>query len=217
MPDFLVERIQDTYPAVAEGAVGAVRGNNRGEIIVPDWHTQLIADGSSYVVSNVARETALAVGGTSFSDTATAFLLDVPAGTTIFPTEIIMRQGGTVAGAIITVLITVDTGLRFSTGGAQQTPRNLRINATPPKTSSCSFYTGATASANVTDTTVWAGRLIQDLDALVGGHVELSNRKQVMPVLEGPASLVVYAFAGSTQPSWFFSIKFAEFASASAV
>ena len=71
---------------------------NQGQV-VSDRYDQAILDGRAFMVSNAARETALAVGGTSFSDTAPAFILDVPSGTGIVPLEIDLRQGGTVAVA----------------------------------------------------------------------------------------------------------------------
>ena len=55
---------------------------NQGQV-VSDRYDQAIFDGRAFMVSNAARETALAVGGTSFSDTAPAFILDVPSGTGI--------------------------------------------------------------------------------------------------------------------------------------
>ena len=61
---------QDTYTSAGEQAFIGARANPRGELVTPDWMTQLVMDGRVYNVSNAARETALAVGGTSFSDTA---------------------------------------------------------------------------------------------------------------------------------------------------
>jgi len=181
---------------------------NQGQV-VSDRYDQAIFDGRAFMVSNAARETALAVGGTSFVDTTPAFILDVPSGTGVVPLEIDLRQGGTVAGGMITVLATLSDKVRRASSGTSHTPQNMRFDE--PQTSGCSFYTGATASANADDISLFSGLFAQDLDGAVGvSQVHWSARDSYAPYLVGPASLVVYAFAGSTQPSWFFTFKWAE-------
>ena len=181
---------------------------NQGQV-VSDRYDQAIIDGRAFMVSNAARETALAVGGTSFSDTAPAFILDVPSGTGVVPLEIDLRQGGTVAGAMITVLATLSDKVRRASSGTSHTPQNMRFDE--PQTSGCSFYTGATAATNDDDISLFGGLYEQNLDgALTASHVLWSARHSYAPYLVGPASLVVYTFAGTTQPSWFFTFKWAE-------
>ena len=181
---------------------------NQGQV-VSDRYDQAILDGRAFMVSNAARETALAVGGTSFSDTAPAFILDVPSGTGVVPLEIDLRQGGTVAGGVITVLATLSDKVRRASSGTSHTPQNMRFDE--PQTSGCSFYTGATAATNDDDISLFSGLFAQDLDGAVGvSQVHWSARDSYAPYLVGPASLVVYTFAGTTQPSWFFTFKWAE-------
>ena len=64
-----------------------------------------------------------------------------------------LRQGGTVAGAVITVLMTLEDAIRYSSGGTSHTPQNMRFDE--PNSSACSFYTGATAGANTDDITLF--------------------------------------------------------------
>ena len=181
---------------------------NQG-LVVSDRYDQAILDGRAFMVSNAARETALAVGGTSFSDTAPAFILDVPSGTGVVPLEIDLRQGGTVAGGVITVLATLSDKVRRASSGTSHTPQNMRFDE--PQTSGCSFYTGPTAATNDDDISLFSGLYEHNLDgALTTSHVLWSARHSYAPYLVGPASLVVYTFAGSTQPSWFFTFKWAE-------
>jgi hypothetical protein len=181
---------------------------NQG-LVVSDRYDQAILDGRAFMVSNAARETALAVGGTSFSDTAPAFILDVPSGTGVVPLEIDLRQGGTVAGGMVTVLVTLSDKVRRASGGTAHTPQSMRFDEL--NTAGCSFYTGPTANANADDISLFSGLFAQDLDGAVGvSQVHWSARDSYAPYLVGPASLVVYTFAGSTQPSWFFTFKWAE-------
>lgn len=204
---------QETYSTNGEGAQGLVRLNRRGELVVVDLYTQLVDDGRVFVASNAARETAEAIGtATTFSDTDPALLLDVPSGTTAKPLEIIMNQGGTVAGGNITLLITLSDKIRYASGGVKLTPQNMRFDE--PRSSSCNFYTGSTdivANANTDDITLYGANLVHDIDALEGGHIHLTAKNYIMPQLIGPAALVIYAVAATTQPSFFYSIKWAEF------
>lgn len=202
-----------TRSASGEGTFPAYTQNRRGELVVPDWKHELAAEGRTFFVSNAARETALAVGGTAFSDTAPAFLVDIPSGTTMVPMEVILNQGGTVAGGVITVLITIDNKLRFSSGGTVLTVRNGKQN--PPSSApspTATAYQGATAAAKGLDQTLYGDILVQGVTN-TAASILAHNVRYIADspmYLNGPASLVIYGFAVTTQPSWFFHIKWAE-------
>ena len=207
---------QESYSVEGEGSQGKLRLNRRGEVITPDWYQQLVADGRVYVASNAARETAEAIGtATTWSDTDPALLLDIPEGKTVIPLEILLNQGGTVAGGAITVLITLSDKIRYSSGGVLLAPKNMRFDAS--RTSGCSFYTGSTdivAAANSEDITLYATILDQDVATIpsgIGTRVHWTARQYLAPELIGPASLVIYAVAGTTQPSFFYTVKYAAF------
>ena len=85
MSDIRVVTRQNNYTAVDDNEFIAPRANRLGDLVSQDMYQQMVWDGRCFMASNAARETALAVGGTSFSDTAPAFLLDVPSGTTAVP------------------------------------------------------------------------------------------------------------------------------------
>jgi len=204
---------QDSYHPQSEGGAASVRLNPRGELVTADIWQQFVFDGRVFSTSNVARETAAAMGTASatFADTDPALLLDVPLGTTAIPLEIQLNQGGTVAGAMIAVLITLDDKVRYSSGGVEVTPQNLRYDE--PNTSSCSFYEGTTdivSAAATDDVTLFSKFLIQDIDAPMGSQIFWSAREHVAPALVGPASLVIYAYAATTQPSFWWNVTWAE-------
>lgn len=203
---------QDAYAPSPEDTLKPVRLNPRGELVVPDWMTQLALDGRVFNISNLTIET-VALGSTSFADTDPFILVDVPTGTTIIPLEVLLAQGGTVAGGVITVLITTDDGLRFSSGGTAVTPINLRKD--DPITSATSAYVGdataIVAAANVDADTIWAGLLDQDVtDPNSTENVIWTARNYIPPILIGPASLLIFAFAATTAPGLFWSVKWAE-------
>lgn len=215
---FEYETRQTTYISTPDGQSPKPRLNRRGEQVSPDFYQQLVQDGRVFLASNAARETAIAGGGTSFGDTAPAFLLDVPTGYTAIPLEIHLAQGGTVAGGIITVLVTLSDKVRYASGGAAITPQNMRFDE--PYASACSFYdcgTDIVANANTDDITLWAAMLDQDVSTKPEASINVnwSARFNLAPLLVGPASLVIYAFAGSTEPSLFYNIIWAEIPTAS--
>ncbi len=209
---------QNSYAAVPDGVQAMPRANRRGELIVPDWMTQVVIEGRVFHVSNPTKGTAVAMGGTSYSDTAPAFLVDVPLGYTIIPLEILLKQGGTVAGAVTTVLLTYDNKVRYTSGGTAQTIRPYRSDA--PVATGCTAYSGAspiTAAAVGISCTFWASLISPDVSPTADVNfpgfdncVEWTARQFVPPVLVGPASLVIYAYAGTTQPSLFYSVKWLE-------
>ena len=128
-----------------------------------------------------------------------------------------LRQGGTVAGAV-SHCVDERWKMRFATlAAAPPTPRqNMRFDE--PNSSACSSYTGATAGANTDDITLFAGQFEANVDSGEGvGQVHWSYKKHLVPLLVGPASLLVYTFAGTTQPSWFFTFKWAELSTSLAV
>lgn len=218
MSDFKGLVYQGNAPYVGDGVQQFPRMNRRGELYVPDWLTQAAIDGRVFHVSNPTKGTAVACGGTSYSDTAPAFLIDVPSGTTMIPIEVFLKQGGTVAGAVITALLTYDKIVRYSSGGTAQTIGNSRSDA--PFSSNCSAYSGGsaiTAAALSVQRTFWASMLSPDVTPSADVNfpafdncVNWNARNSVPPVLVGPASLVIYTYAGTTQPSWFYSIRWIE-------
>lgn len=218
-------RSQSTYPSVGEGQSVFTRHNVRGELVSPNWYEQLVADGRVFLVNNPTVGTALALGGTSYSATAPAFLFDVPVGTTMLPLGVHMVQGGSVAGADITVMLTYDKILRFSSGGTAITPRAMRTDA-PVATAVTSSYYGTTATAITALTASQVNMFsydIQAADVTIGANV-YEHREFIWPKvsnvpapeLVGPASFLIFAFAGTTQPSFFFSIAWAEIPTVSA-
>ena len=208
---------QDSYEVAGEGAQGKVRLNRRGELVVVDQYQQWVLDGRVYMASNVARETAAAMGTASatFSDTDPALLLDVPSGKTAIPLEIILNQGGTVGGGVITVLITLSDKIRYSSGGVVVTAQNLRFDE--PGLSGCRFYEGTTdivANANTDDITLHGAMV--DPDVATGPYatatrIHWSARQFIAPVLVGPAAMPIYTYSATPQPSWFWSVKWVEF------
>ena len=217
MAEIITTMRQESYELNGEGSAPKLRLNRRGELVAIDQYQQWVFDGRVYLLSNIARETPAAMGTASatFDDTDPALLVDVPNGTTMVPLEIILNQAGTVGGGVLRVLITLSDKIRYDSGGIAIPKQNMRFDE--PKSSACPAYEGTTdivAVANTDDITLHAAYVDPDVATAPYGtptRVHWSAREFIAPVLVGPASLVIYTYSASTQPSWFFVIKYAEF------
>lgn len=210
--DILVN--QSVPQSYGDGTPGTLRTNRRGELIIPAHGFQLVQEGRMYQVSNAAKSTALAAGGNSYSDTAPAFSCDIATGTTMIPRRIMLNQGGTLAGGVITVLITWDdkTTARYSSGGAALTSRSMRRDA--PNSSNITWYANATLGALNSHNLIYAAILKNDVmtaPSAFGQSIDLNESNEVFPALVGPAQLVIYTFAATVQPSWFYKFVWAEY------
>lgn len=205
---------QDSYVVSQEDSYKPVRLNPRGELVVPDWMTQLALDGRVYNFSTPVQETALNLNTTArgTDNVNPAVLIDIPTGTTIIPLEIIMQI---IAGTAedVTVTINTDDGTRFSTGGTTRTPVNMRKD--DPNTSSTTVYTEPTATANTDDDTIWA-KLVDGAQIATPTTdqptVFWSAKYYTPPILIGPAALLIFVTSATDDHTWQFSIKWAEFA-----
>lgn len=214
MPD---GKVTQTPAANSEGTFPQYRMNRRAELVFSELMTELGQEGRIFFVSNSARQTALAVGGTSFSDTAPAFVVDVPSGTTMIPLEVVLNQGGTVAGGSITTIITLDNIARYSSGGTALTVRSARMNSRP--STAAVAYANPTLAAVGQEMTLHAHLMAADVTPTVEvPFTGLFTWRASYPMfMVGPASLVIYSFAATTQPSYFFRIAWAELDSTTVV
>ena len=207
---------QDAYRVGAEGGAVAVRANPRGEVVVPDWYTQLALDGRVYNISTSVQETGDLLGETApgTNNVNPSILVDVPTGTTIIPIELtVMAEGTGTSGDWAVIRMSTDDGTRYSSGGASITPINMRKD--DPNTSSVSAYHGGTqvvASANTDDDTLWYSSYDQGAFGAAGNKVQSwSARNGVPPVLIGPAALLVYVKVNNVDEEVLWSLKWAEF------
>jgi len=209
---------QDSYDVQAEGVEHNARMNPRGELIVPDWYTQLVLDGRVYNVSNAVQETAERISETARgSDNVNpSLLLDVPTGTTVIPLQVMLDLTTMGTSEDLTITLVTDDVVRRSSGGAAITPINMRKD--DPNTAASTFYSGSTqivAIANVDDDTLDA--VIVEAEATPKTTASglpfylWSARQRIPPVLIGPSALMVFAIGATDDHDWHWSVQFAEF------
>ena len=195
--------------------------NRRAELVSQDSISALVEAGYGWVVSNPARETAVAGYAGAFSDTAAGFLvIDVPKDYAIIPFEFVLNQGGTVANAAWTLIITADNKVRFSSGGRALTVGagidNLRLDA--PRAPAVTAYdsnSALTLAANSKDITLWSQIMNADVTPAVDTYNVgvFTYSPRIPPIIgsdDSATSLVIYAYVATTAPSLLYSIKYLE-------
>lgn len=213
---------QDSYEALKDGTGGLLRLNRRGEVISPDSIIQMILDGRVFTSSNATMETINKLGDASYAEAVAGLALDVPNGVTVIPLEIMMTQAGTVAGGDVTVLMTVDTKLRI-TSGVASTPRNLLINATEAYPSMCTLKSHEEGSTNLVvsapagDYSFYSKMMAENIIGGFDQQAIWSTREYPPPIIRGPGALVVYTYtAASAAPEYFWHMIWAEIPTANA-
>lgn len=179
-----------------------------GAQVNADLMWRLSKMGRLYIASD-ADYNDLVTGQTSAANTTPTFLHQVPVGTVAVPLYLNLSQTGTVAGDTISVIIAVSDVDRYASGGTSERIYNPSKNA--PRVPTSKVYSGATASDVSGGNRIFGATIGQDVAPAEGAVQGPFWRPEVPYVLEGPASLLVWTYAGTTGPTWFWSYGFAEF------
>lgn len=169
-----------------------------------------MAQAGRMVLASDADQNDTVTGQTSFANTTPTFLLNVPSGSAAVPLWFRLYQTGSAAGGAVTVLAEIDDIAAYSSGGTAETQLHLFNGGS--FTTSCQVYSGATATAGYgvgiyhkdvvgTDTTPAIGDLV-DMHLL---HYWVAPF--IMPI-KGPGSLKIFTHAGTTGPTWYWSIAY---------
>lgn len=159
------------------------------------------------VVASDADQNDRVTAQTSFANTTPTFLLNVPDGSCAVPLWVDLAQKGSVAGDFIEVKIEADDIAAYSSGGTSETLFYLRNGA--GFTSSCALYSGATTTAGY-GISLAQYSVAEDVDPASADAQPFKVRWDagyVLPLI-GPASFKVFTWAGSTAPTWEWSIGF---------
>lgn len=179
-----------------------------------DWASRMALAGRVFYGSD-ADQNDLVTGQTSFAATTPTIMIDVPSGTTCVPLMVSLTQTGSVAGGAIDVIIEIDNADRYNTGGTSETVLGSRT--TGAETNACTLYTGATANSGY-GARIYGITIGQDVSPAEGAPNEvLWTPSGGYDFLVGPAGFLVYTYAGSTGPTWFWTVKWAEFATNTAI
>lgn len=170
---------------------------------------RLAKEGRIWIASD-ADENDLVTGQTSFAATTPTFLLSIPTGTVCVPLEVNLSQTGGVAGGAVDVIVYVDNTDRYASGGTAELAFNPAVNQIA-RTAACTLRSGATAAAGV-GARLWGATIGQDVSPAEGAVPNAGWRPSFPMLLHGPASLLVFTYAATTGPTFFWNISWAEWA-----
>lgn len=175
------------------------------------------AEGKLYRLAGSALNTP-ATGATSFATTTPTFgvFLDAASGLAMIPAELRLFQAGTVGGGAVTVLLEADNADRYTSGGTAMTVMAADLSATALPTGASAFSTiGSAIVATDAVGIRMAGYLLgQDVSPAEGAVNEVVWTPTAgLDILKTSATLgaswLVNTFAGTTGPTWFWSMKVA--------
>lgn len=206
---FGVAQVKNVARTSAGGTI-AQRMTFDGAAFSASYLWALAHEGRIYVASD-GDENDTVTGQTSFAATTPTFLLDVPDGTVAVPLWVNLAQAGTVAGDSISIHISIDNANRYSSGGTAESSLALRTDA-PNGAAASTLYSGATAGAASSARSLFHKVLAEDVDP-ASADVSALDLLWVPPapiLLVGDAALLVFTYAGTTGPTWRWSIGWAE-------
>lgn len=170
----------------------------------------LLANQGRVYVASDADQNDLVTGQTSFAATTPTFMIDVPANIVCVPLLVSLGQTGTVAGDAISVIIEMDNADRYASSGTSETVLNTKTGGSVV-TNACTVYSGATAESGY-GARLFGITVAQDVAPAEGISNEIIWTPTSTPeFLVGPAAFLVYTYAATTGPTWFWTLKWAEF------
>ena len=204
------------------GQVRSGRDDFRKLAITPDGslfaasYLDALAREGRIFVANDADENDRVTGATSFAATTPTFLLDVPNGTVAIPLYVKLVQAGTVAGDFITVHVSADNGSRYTSGGTAEDVNSSRTDN--PTSPACTLYsTGGSAivaAAATTRLTILDHyKMPEDVDlasADAAGNWQYKWRPAYPIYVVGAGAFLVNTYAGTTGPTWEWTVAWAE-------
>ncbi len=182
-----------------------------------DPWTPLSNEGMLYRAAGSALNTT-ALGATSYATTTPTFMVDVAAAAAyaVIPAEMRLFQAGTVAGGAVSVFLEQDNAARYSSGGTAMTVMNTKgtVVALPTGVTAFSTAGGAITATDAVGIRMAGYLLGQDVSPAEGAVNEIVWMPQagidiLLPTASVGASWLINTFAGTTGPTWFWSLKFA--------
>lgn len=189
----------------------SLRGTADGAAFTADYYINLALQGRIFYASD-GDENDTITGATSFAATTPTLLIDVPAGAVAIPLLVNLRQTGSVAGDNVSVAIAIETAkVRYSTGGTAET-NIISSRSDKPVSPSCKVYSAATAATAGTACAIYHDIVAEDVDpaSADASRFTVDWRAPVPHILVGPASFLVFTYAGTTGPTWRWVLGWAE-------
>lgn len=212
MTDLYINSNTNTLTPYGNAQRRPVEGTRDGAIFTAGMGYKLGLQGRIYCATDADANDVVVSGVTSFADTTPTFLIDVPSGTVCLPQHVQLVQAGSVAGAVIYVTLAIcSTAVSYASGGTAEAVFGARTDK--PNTQACSFYSLPTCTTALLTKQVWSAQMGPDISPAEGAVPEFlwTPEKNGHPlILVGPASFAVFTYAGTTSPTWLWSVAWAE-------
>lgn len=209
----MVLRQSSAVPIYPEGTNGEPRATRDGIAFSADILFAWALAGRVFIAGD-ADQNDTVTGQTSFANTTPTFMIDVPEGVVCIPLYTDLSQTGTVAGGDIELLVEYDRVVRYASGGTAERIRSTHTRQ--PIAPRCVLYSGATAAAGY-GMRVFSADIAPDVSPAEGILPGPLWTPVVPLILVGPAAFLVYSSAGTTGPTWLWSVCWAELPSDYAV
>jgi hypothetical protein len=171
--------------------------------------TRLAAEGRVFYGSD-ADQNDTVTGQTSFANTTPTFMIRHDSTNTVVlvPLYISLNQTGTVAGDAVQIIVEIDNAARWSSGGTVETVLSSR--PLKGKTNQCILYSNPTAGSGygVRVDGITTGQDVSPAEGALQQY--LWTPTSTMDILDPGSNLLVYTYAGTTGPTWFWTFKWAE-------
>lgn len=188
-------------PAIPDGSAGFAHMGVVQEFDTEYWAARL---GRAFFATHQTPGTVV-TGQTSFVDTTPTFLMRQAASSRrIVPRSIALTLAGTAPGGTVTIVVAIDTTDRLSAGGTAVTPQNANEDSATASVLTA-FLTNPTATAAGAGTRYLIATAIA---VTVPTLIQIDLKDGALVGITG--SLLVYTFAATTGPSWYFTFKWSE-------
>ena len=175
-----------------------------------DIGSKLAIEGKVFYAADSAANT-FVLGQTSWVVTTPTFLLQIPDGTTAIPLGINLNQTTPVAGAAIDIIVEFDNADRYASGGTSETVFPARTTGpSGTNTNLCTLWSNPTATSayGIRVDGVTVGFDISSAEGVINEYVWTPSGGY--DFLVGPASVLVFTYAGTTGPTWIWNFKWGE-------
>ena len=212
MSDIRLQTFTNTLQPAGNGQWIGAAGDRLGDVFGADLNglaSRAAAAGRLVIASN-ADQNDQVTGQTSFANTTPTFLLNVPSGSCAVPLWFRLYQGGAAAGGAVTVLAELDDIAAYASGGTEEALFYVRNGA--GFTSGCKVYSNATATAGYGIGIYHKDVVGTDVTPAIGDLIDMHLLHEwkapfVLPLV-GPASFKIFTHAGTTAPTWYWTIAF---------
>ena len=203
----------------SEGADVFLRALRDGSAVLADWKQAAVMGGFGFMANSGALSTGVAGGGVSsvLDIDRPNFVLSVPNGTAILPLRIgvHLQSGAPADGNEVEILIAVDQDKEAPTSGTATARIIYNMNTLAAKASTC--VARDTFSVTLTDPVLdlELARKVIEYDKAASGEVavicDLIYEPETPPVINGPASVIVYYGGDAAAVGGFCDIQWLEF------